>query len=132
MSTMLRPLQNRSDAGGGPSASAMSREYRVKIGQTIRSRRLEIGMTQVELGNLVGVVDTAISHIESGHSSIKPDHYAALADALEFDKAEWGKFLVRYTNPWAYALIYGTRSGELREDLARVAVRVHSYNQGVA
>lgn len=59
-----------------------------KIGSKIRELRLKLGLTQEELGELIGVKKAAINKYESGLvKNIKRDMQAKLADALHTDPA---------------------------------------------
>ncbi|WP_428539258.1 helix-turn-helix domain-containing protein [Rhodopila sp.] len=57
-------------------------EERRKIGRYISDLREAKGMTQLELGDQLGVRNTYISAIELGRTSISPERYGQLADAL--------------------------------------------------
>lgn len=54
------------------------------LGTYIRSRRVEVGLTQEELGRMLGHANgQAISNYEAGRASVPRAHYAALAKALK-------------------------------------------------
>ncbi|MBQ9030428.1 MAG: helix-turn-helix transcriptional regulator [Parasporobacterium sp.] len=56
----------------------------MNIGDRIRAKRIELGMTQDELAKKVGYSSkTAISKIESGERDLKQTKIRLLADALE-------------------------------------------------
>jgi len=57
-----------------------------RIGDKIKELRVKLGLTQEELGELVGVKKAAINKYESGLvKNIKRDMQARLADALHTD-----------------------------------------------
>lgn len=56
------------------------------IGERIRKRRIELGMSQEELGRLVGYTDrSSITKIENGHNAMKRSKVMAFAEALNMD-----------------------------------------------
>lgn len=60
----------------------------MRVGENIRKRRLELGMTQEELANRIGVQKSAVAKYESGRvENIKRKMVPALADALGCDPA---------------------------------------------
>lgn len=61
----------------------------MEIGQKIKKARLERGMTQQELGNIVGVQKSAIAKYESGRVvNIKRSTLQKIASALEIRPSE--------------------------------------------
>jgi transcriptional regulator with XRE-family HTH domain len=97
------------------------------MGAWLREARLKAELTQDQLASLLGVKGgTSISAIENGRNAIGPERYEALAKILGVDKAAMGKVFCRWTNPWLYALIYGSREQSLREDLANIPERGRS------
>lgn len=59
-----------------------------KIGNMIKKCRLEMGMTQAELAEKVGVSDKTVSKWEKGYTVPKSIVFAKLADALEISVTE--------------------------------------------
>lgn len=55
----------------------------VQLGLNIRARRKELGMTQEQLAEKLGVGHQALSRIEQGHMAPKMDRLPALAEALQ-------------------------------------------------
>ena len=53
------------------------------VGENIRRRRLELRLTQQELGDRLGVTQTYISDVEQGKRSPRLGRMAAIAEALE-------------------------------------------------
>ena len=61
----------------------------MEIGQKIKKARLERGMTQQELGNIVGVQKSAIAKYENGRVvNIKRSTLQKIASALEIRPSE--------------------------------------------
>ncbi len=55
----------------------------IAIGQRIRIRRKEIGITQQKLAEMADLSDTNISHIERGATKLSLPSLVAIANALE-------------------------------------------------
>jgi len=53
-----------------------------KIGQKIKTSRLEAGLTQGDLGRAIGKTGSAIGYLEAGLRRISPDVLKKIADAL--------------------------------------------------
>ena len=59
------------------------------IGQKIRQRRIELGLSQTELAKRAGYADkTGISKIESGDRDLNSEKIALFARVLDMDPAE--------------------------------------------
>ncbi len=54
------------------------------IGELIADRRKKKGLSQFQLGRLVGVTDKAVSKWENNEAMPLLEHYVKLADILEF------------------------------------------------
>lgn len=63
----------------------------IKIGQRIKTARLEKGMNQADLGELVGCSNNHISHIEIGQTKVSLPLLLRIAVALDRD---FGYFLL--------------------------------------
>lgn len=124
MPSINRPLYHRQpgNSNRGSSGNDLSRdipqEYRRRVGIWLRDMRTDGGMRQQDLGDALGVGFTTISSIENGRSAIPPDRYETLAEILGVPNAEFGKLMLRYSNPWAYGMIYGFTKA-LREELGQ-------------
>ena len=59
------------------------KELRVVVGRNIRSRRIELEMTQTELAVKIPVSQAYLSQIESGVRSVDVDLLAPIAEALK-------------------------------------------------
>lgn len=57
-------------------------EARVRIGETLKRRRLEAGLTQYELAARTGIAQPNIARIEAGRYAVRFDILARVADAL--------------------------------------------------
>lgn len=57
----------------------------MSFGSRLRERRDALGMTQTELGRLLGVTGSAIANYENGFSSPKADVLYKVFDALQCD-----------------------------------------------
>ena len=53
------------------------------IGEKIRQRRKEFGLTTEELGRMIGVQRAAITKYEKGYIDLKAGQLKAIADALQ-------------------------------------------------
>jgi len=59
-----------------------------KIGMRILKRRKELGLTQQELADRLGIATTNIPHLEHGEQNLTIRTLAKLADALDMTVAE--------------------------------------------
>lgn len=100
------PSIERPMAGRITDDADVGREYRRRIGRYITKRRRDHGLTQRKLGLVVGIGNTAISHIETGRNPLPPERYEDFADALNIPRLEFGKFILEHTNPWLYVLLF--------------------------
>ena len=103
--------------GGFSLPTALAASYRSIVGSFCQKHRKAAGMTQAQVGDIIGVGHTAISGYETGRGQLPPGRYDKLADLYGLDRPAYGKFLLRYTNPWIYALLYGNDSRSLARDL---------------
>lgn len=99
-------------------------EYRREMGAYIRHLRLERGMTQIELGEALGMGMTAVSAIETGRNSLPPELVEACAEALKVPVKEFAKVFLRWTNPWMYKIFVDDHDPRLLQDLASMPTRV--------
>lgn len=58
-------------------------EERQRIGQRIAEIRRKRGLTQIQLGEKVGIMGNHITRIEKGRYSVGLDTLAAIAEALD-------------------------------------------------
>jgi len=125
MPNLSRPLHGRNARGstGSDLGRDIPHDYRRKVGAWIRERRLASQLTQQDLANQLGVGFTAISAIEVGRGSVPPERYEAMADALGIDHEEFAKVMLRYSNPWAYGMLFG-KDRKLKDELKEMPERV--------
>jgi transcriptional regulator with XRE-family HTH domain len=116
MPTLSNPLQGRRSADA-PLAHDLAYSYRRALGDYVRDARHKAEMTQRQVAEALGVREQMISQIEVGRNNIPPEDYEKLVSVLGLDKEEFAKTLLRYTNPWLYALMFGIRDAQLRDDL---------------
>ena len=55
----------------------------MNIGEKIKVRRKELGLTTTELGSMIGVQNSAITKYEKGRVELKASQIKAIADALQ-------------------------------------------------
>ncbi|AXI45516.1 XRE family transcriptional regulator [Sulfitobacter sp. SK012] len=63
-------------------------KWAIKIGDRLRTRRKEVGLSLTELSRLSGSTASTLSHIERGTRDVKLSTLVALADALRIDLAD--------------------------------------------
>lgn len=61
------------------------REIQQKIGRQVRRWRIELGITQESLGELVNLSTTTISRLETGSQCVSATKLVEIADALKID-----------------------------------------------
>ncbi len=121
MARITKPMMDR--GGEDEIGSDLAYTYRRIIGARIRTLRLEVDMTQRQLAEHLGVGETAVSALELGRSTVSPERYEQLAGLFSLDSADWGKWLLRYTDPYLFALIFVDEvDAKLRADLAALSV----------
>lgn len=84
-------------AGSGPHWLQMghngfvdgSEELRQWIGDTVATRRGELGMTQSELARLAGVTRSTVKSIEKGAFKRKPDTWDQIRPVLRWGREAW-------------------------------------------
>ncbi len=59
-----------------------------EVGRRIRQTRQHRGMSQAQLGQLVGLNRTSITNIEGGHQTLTLAGFLSFADALDTDWAD--------------------------------------------
>jgi transcriptional regulator with XRE-family HTH domain len=82
---------------------------RTEAGLYLKRLRTEAGLTQVELAQATGMnYYTMISQIEMGRGFIPADRWLDFAKALGVEPEAFAKDMLRFTNPWAWAMIFGS------------------------
>ena len=108
----------------------MSREeatvrWRINLGSYVRRLREEKGLTQNELATAAALENKqSISAIETGRAGIPNERLAVFADALGVDRAEFVKQVLRWSDPWAYACLWGM-DAQLRQEISLTPERVN-------
>lgn len=85
-------------------------------------------MTQEELGQILGVRNTYISGIELGRTSISPERYRPMAEALKVPQQAFAKRILRHYNPWLYAMLYDDT--QLENELSSIPDRLQDLRLG--
>lgn len=85
----------------------------VQLGKKIRNRRKQLGMTQEQLAEMLGVGHQALSRIEQGHMAPKMDRLPAIAHSLQCTVAD----LFRY--PDDAQMSYESRIADLFSGLSK-------------
>lgn len=101
----------------------LSYKYRRCVGREIKRLRIAAELTQEQLARQLGMTGSGISGLELGRVSLAPERYEQMADLFQVSKVDWGKFLLRYSNPWMYALIFGFDAEDLKRDLDNIPDR---------
>jgi transcriptional regulator with XRE-family HTH domain len=101
MSSVTNPLSNRQTDDGD-----LGFDNRRKIGRYLREARAKRGLTQREIAYALGVGETAISSFETGRNALPPERYRDAADALGINRKRFMKDLLRYYNPWCFAMLF--------------------------
>ena len=108
---VMRPISSQRTAGELPA------RYRQELGAYLRELRLAVGLTQEEAAAYLGLTKGSMSNFELGRHTISPTHYFKLATLYKVPNQELGKNLLRWSDPWIYGLLMGTRDPELHKDL---------------
>lgn len=123
MKMIKRPFSGRS----GNHERDIGFYYRRKVGSYIRRHRMAAGLTQLQLGQIIGIGNNAISAIELGRNPIPPERYRAFADALGILPKDMGEYLLEHTDPWLFALVYGEEKAA-KHNLDRIPDRFSNPN----
>jgi len=101
MPALSKPMLGRGTSG---------RDLKEALGNYVRSLRETAGLTQADLAKAVDIKHyAAISAIENGRNVVPPERYLAFAKALNVPHAEFMKEVLKYTNPWAFILLFSER-----------------------
>jgi transcriptional regulator with XRE-family HTH domain len=85
-----------------------SKVLRQQAGVWLKALRVGCGLSQRQLAARVEVeYYTFISQIESGKGRVPAERLAEWADALEYDRAQFAKTLMKYYDPFTYGLVFG-------------------------
>ncbi len=95
-----------------------------QIGSYLRARREALGLTQAYLADQMGgLTNASISSWESGRMPVPPQRYEDLLNLLELEREEFGKMLLRFTNPHLFELMFPGEDPNLPKELADMAPR---------
>ena len=90
------------------------------IGDWLRELRMERGYGQQQLIDLCGGSwVSSWSEIERGQKNLPPAIWADIAHVLGVPQDQFAKKMLRHTNPWAYAMLYGWTLA-LRAEVAEI------------
>lgn|GEM_PF-520519 len=81
--------------------------YRLKLGLYLAECRKAADLSQAKLAKMLGIAVTTMASAEQGYRNLAPSHYETFVAACGLDREAFGKFMLRYSNPWVYALLYG-------------------------
>jgi transcriptional regulator with XRE-family HTH domain len=99
--------------------------WRLALAEYIRDARVAAGLTQSDLADHLDLNSKQfVSGIETGRTSVPPERLEAFAEALSIDKVEFAKVVLRYSNPWMFAALFGADK-QLRAELASTPDRVN-------
>lgn len=121
MASINRPMRHPGGSEPNPAVRRLAADYRVRLGAALTAMRQERGLTQEEVGAVLGVDGNRVSTFEIGRASVNAIHLATLCDLYQQDRHEFGKLVLRYTNPWIYALLFETKGTDVAKDLLSLA-----------
>ena len=86
----------------------LASEGRRRSGEWLKSLREQRGLSQSRLASLIGSAHyTFISQLETGRAVIPSYYIAALADALGCERPYFAQELLRHTDPFMHAALFG-------------------------
>jgi transcriptional regulator with XRE-family HTH domain len=135
MPSVTKPFQGRSGRVRvkGKDIDAPSRdigyEQKRKVGAYLSDLRIAKGLTQEELGRILGVRNTYLSGVELGRNSLSPELTLPTAEALGVNPKTFARKILRHYNPWIYTMIYDDVT--LEEEIASIPHRVQDLRNGV-
>lgn len=88
----------------------MPHRFDSEFNRTIRRRREELGKTQLQVAEAVGVTSDCITLVEGGRRRLDLDRIPRLADALEMDRKDLCRQALLARSPQFYSELF---SGEL-------------------
>jgi transcriptional regulator with XRE-family HTH domain len=91
------------------------------IGAYLKEKRMALGLSQQDLLDRLGsdASFASWSAIEIGQRNLPPKSWEPVAKALGIDRQEMVQVMLRYTNPWAFGMIWGYDAG-LKAELAAI------------
>ena len=94
---------------GNPQRLATTRvqELRREGGRWLKQCREDVGLSQRQLAELVGVeYYTFISQLKFGRGPIPPDRYDVWAKALKINPQEFARNILRFYDPVTYRILF--------------------------
>jgi transcriptional regulator with XRE-family HTH domain len=88
----------------------MPNRFEGYISNFIRQRRLQLGLTQKEVAQMIGVTADFISLLESGERRLDLDRIPRLADALDAERFDLCASALRDRCPRLFAEIFSVES----------------------
>lgn len=90
----------------------LANAFKLEMGRYIKDLRESLGLTQQDLADATGLPSKAmISHIERGRNFVPPERYLMFAEALNVPAPVFMKEVLKFTNPWAYTLLFRNDPG---------------------
>jgi transcriptional regulator with XRE-family HTH domain len=90
------------------SHGEFSARMRREQGAYLASLRKNAGLTQAEVARAFGFMwPSVVGDTEQGRVSLPPEHYVAYARLVGVDPREFVQNILRWHNPWAWAVLFG-------------------------
>ena len=87
-------------------------EERKNARQFLRHRRLDAGITQLDLARALGLgYSQMVSQIEAGKARVPPARYVEYATALKMDPKDFVRELLRYYDHDAWRILFDPSAG---------------------
>jgi transcriptional regulator with XRE-family HTH domain len=80
-------------------------------------------MTQEELSMVMGISPSGVSAIESGRNSLPPDLLEVVAKTLGVDLVAFTKVYLRWSNPWAFRILFAPDDRRIANELRNIPDR---------
>ncbi|MBK8469549.1 MAG: UDP-N-acetylglucosamine 1-carboxyvinyltransferase [Candidatus Phosphoribacter sp.] len=108
----------------------MSKDYRAQIGVLIRDARRHQGLTQAELGRLLGTSQSAVARIEQGHQNLSLEMLARIGDALDHELVHLGATRTEHLRIVGGAKLSGTIDVKTSKNAAVALLCAALLNRG--
>lgn len=103
----------------GVASGPTAREMRKRAGAWLQQLRDDAGLTQADLGALLGHGYTStVSQVERGLSRVPPQRWLSWAAALRQPPRDFAKRLLYWYDPHAHASLFGGENPQVAEGLA--------------
>lgn len=112
-------------------AKQQNETLRTSVGQWLRNRRVELGLSQRELSVLAGFdYYTFISQLETGRGRVPSERYEQYAKALEVDPREFAMRMLQAYENSTYKILFPTEAvNDLERRLRALEVKVDSNRE---